>query len=283
MKLLGHFTAISLAIISLTGCVGTKHISQNIDDDGHIEHLDDVIFPDINKAWQKHGLFPNLENLSKVRSGLEKDEIYTLIGRPHFSERQRAREWDYIMKFRQNDNSVKICQYKIIFDKDYKAQEFYWLPTDCAPQSHMVTTTPVAVVAPLPIISESITLSADALFRFDKYQTQDMLPQGKAELDNLAIKLKDYSTQGDAKIIITGHTDHLGGDVYNLNLSQLRAQTVRSYLINQGVAGSSMVATGAGETQPVKQCSNQSRTALIDCLQPNRRVEVSVSVYKFNE
>lgn len=66
-----------------------------------------------------------------------------------------------------------------------------------------------------------------------------------------------------------------------MNLFMLRAQTVRSYLINRGVAASSIMATGAGESQPVKQYdSTLARQDLINCLQPNRRVEASVSVYQ---
>ena len=275
-------TILALVVgVSLTGCMGTKHLSQNISDDGRVSSADDIVFPQLDKAWQKEGQFPNSENLSKIRAGIAKDELYQLIGRPHFSEAQKAREWDYIMKFYQADDSVKICQYKVIFDKNYKGQEFYWLPADCANYAKpaTVSTPPNVIVQASPIISEKFDLSADALFHFDKYKSQDMLPKGKTELNALAEKLREYQTKGDMKIVLTGHTDHLGEDMYNMNLSQLRAQTVRSYLIGQGIPAHSMIATGAGESEPVKQCGNLARPALIDCLQPNRRVEVHVSVF----
>ena len=109
-----------------------------------------------------------------------------------------------------------------------------------------------------------------------------MLAAGYLELDNLAEKLMAYQSKGATQIMITGHTDYLGEDMYNMNLSLLRAQTVRSYLINKGIDANSLMATGAGESQLVKQCnSSLSRADLINCLQPNRRVEVSVvSIYK---
>lgn len=275
--------ALTSLTLSLTACTNT--ISHSIDSNGHIEPSN-IFFPKLDKAWQKDGQFPNSENLSKIKPGIGKDELYQLIGRPHFSEAQHAHEWDYIMKFYQPDSSVKICQYKVIFDKDYKGQEFYWHPEDCAALANAEPAQPAVVVAPMatPVASvvEKINLSADALFRFDKWRPEDMLAAGYLELDNLAEKLMAYQSKGATQIMITGHTDYLGEDMYNMNLSLLRAQTVRSYLINKGIDANSLIATGAGESQPVKQCnSSLSRADLINCLQPNRRVEVSVvSIYK---
>ncbi|WP_227429589.1 OmpA family protein [Psychrobacter sp. I-STPA6b] len=283
--------AIALSCMSMLVSVGCTHtVSSNISRDGHVA-VSDLVFPDQNKAWRNQGTFPNRENLSNIRAGMNKDVIYQLIGPPHFSEAQHAQEWDYILNFNQTDGTVKTCQYKIIFDKDFYAQEFYWQPQDCAefteiqPQLIQVQEQPIqsniSVLAPhTPIINERINLSADTLFQFNKWRTNDMTSQGRQSLDNLATKLKHYQVQGDSRIIITGYTDRLGDDVYNLNLSQLRAQTVREYLITQGIDPSSMVASGAGESQPVVHCSNTlSRQTLINCLQPNRRVEVAVTVY----
>ena len=274
---------ISLTMLSMTGCVGTKYLSEGITNEGHVEQ-ENIRFPELENAWQTEGLFPNSENLSKIKPGIAKDELYQLIGRPHFSEAQHAREWDYIMKFYQPDNSVKICQYKVIFDTDFKGQEFYWKPADCPPQKPVVApaqppSAPIVTVAPAPL-KERINLGADALFKFDKWQPENMLPQGRAELDALATKLREYQTMGDTRIVITGHTDRKGDDMYNMNLSQLRAKTVRAYLVNQGVDPASILAVGAGKSQPVKECStNLPRQQEIDCLQPNRRVTVDINGY----
>lgn len=276
---------IGLATMSLMALVGcTITLSTGITPEGHVQKTD-LIFPKLENAWQKDGQFPNSENLSKIKPGVAKDELYQLIGRPHFSEAQHAYEWDYIFKFYQADDSVKICQYKVIFDKDFKGQEFYWLPEDCAkyakPQVAVAPVVAAPVIAAAPIASEKINLLADALFAFDKWQLQDMRAGGREELDALAQKLMAYQQRGETRVMITGHTDYLGEDMYNLNLSQLRAQTVREYLISRGVDAATMVASGAGEGSPVKQCdANQPRESLINCLQPNRRVEVAVAVYQ---
>ena len=284
MKKLQGLSILAASVLAITGCMGTKQVSQNISNQGTIA-AEDIYFPELNKAWQKDGQFPNSENLSKIKPGIAKDELYQLIGRPHFSEAQHAREWDYIMKFYQPDNSVKICQYKVIFDTDFKGQEFYWKPADCPPQKSVVAPAqpsyaPIVTVAPAPL-KERINLSADALFKFDKWQPENMLPQGRSELDALATKLREYQTMGDIRIVITGHTDRKGDDMYNMNLSQLRAQTVRAYLVNQGVDPASILAVGAGKSQPVKECStNLPRQQEIDCLQPNRRVSLDITVIK---
>lgn len=98
---------------------------------------------------------------------------------------------------------------------------------------------------------------------------------GRAELDRVAETLK--SRGADAQMRVVGHTDRLGSDSYNLGLSQRRADTVRSYLISQGIPAANITAVGMGESQPVVQCANTARQALVDCLQPNRRVEVEVT------
>ena len=66
------------------------------------------------------------------------------------------------------------------------------------------------------------------------------------------------------------HTDSKGSDSYNLRLSRARANSVRSYLITQGVEGSRLTAQGFGETQPV--ASNTSEEGRAE----NRRVEFKV-------
>ncbi|MDO5651680.1 MAG: OmpA family protein [Moraxella sp.] len=266
-------TALAVAVVGLTGCMGTKHLSHNISDEGRVASRDDIVFPALDKAWEKGGIFPNSENLSKIRQGVDKDELYQLIGRPHFSEANRAREWDYIFKFYQNDGSVKICQYKIIFDKAYIGQEFYWLPADCAAYATG------ALSVKTSINSEKITLEADALFAFDKWQLSDMSSTGRAKLDNLAKQLVQWEQKGDSRVSITGYTDRLGDDMYNANLSTMRAQTVRQYLISRGVSPTSISASGAGKSNPVVECNQTNRTALESCLQPNRRVEVLVDVF----
>lgn len=73
------------------------------------------------------------------------------------------------------------------------------------------------------------------------------------------------------KIEVEGHTDSIGGDDYNQKLSENRANSVRSYLVEQGIAADKVTAAGFGKTRPVAD----NRTAA--GRQANRRVELVVS------
>lgn len=126
---------------------------------------------------------------------------------------------------------------------------------------------------------EKITLSADALFRFDKSGTDDLLPKGRAELDALAQKLAAGQVTVQS-ITVTGYTDRLGSAAYNQRLSQARANTVKHYLQTHGVTAP-ITADGRGMQDQVAACTGvKPRAALIACLQPNRRVEVSINGIK---
>jgi outer membrane protein OmpA-like peptidoglycan-associated protein len=73
------------------------------------------------------------------------------------------------------------------------------------------------------------------------------------------------------KLGIEGNTDSVGGEAYNQGLSERRAESVRGYLAEQGIPGSSMTAVGFGKTQPI--ASNDTAEGR----QQNRRVELVVS------
>ncbi len=271
------FACISATMLS---ACGTTAVSHDISKEGHID-ASNLVWPELDKAWQKEGQFPNSENLSKIKAGIAKDELYQLIGRPHFSERQHAKEWNYIMKFYQADNSVKICQYKVIFDKDYKGQEFYWLPADCPPKKAPKAEKVVPVVAPTKVTHKKISLDADALFDFNEYKLDSMQPEGRAKLDKLAEQLRGYSEKGDIRIHIIGHTDRKGSDEYNMTLSQNRANSVLAYLASNGIRPA-RTATGVGKSFPVVDCpTDLSAQEEIDCLQPNRRVDVDVEIHNY--
>ena len=79
------------------------------------------------------------------------------------------------------------------------------------------------------------------------------------------------ATHSDLHIAIEGHTDSVGGNDYNQRLSEHRAQSVRSYLLQQKIAPAAVDATGFGESKPV--ASNATAAGR----QQNRRVELVVS------
>lgn len=86
-------------------------------------------------------------------------------------------------------------------------------------------------------------------------------------LDSIAADLKKYPR---LKIELQGHTDSTGADAYNMQLSQRRAESVRAYLIEQGVSPSQLTANGYGETQPIADNTTAEGRA------QNRRVVMRV-------
>lgn len=126
------------------------------------------------------------------------------------------------------------------------------------------------------VVNEQIALSADALFEFDKAKPADLLPAGRKTLDELISKINNgYATI--ESIVLVGHTDRLGKEQYNYNLGLRRAETVKAYLLQGGIAAE-ISTSSAGEGQPVTtDCIGEKATKeLTACLQPDRRVTVEI-------
>lgn len=87
-------------------------------------------------------------------------------------------------------------------------------------------------------------------------------------LDAVADVLKEYNK---TTISVSGHTDNVGRDDYNLKLSQDRASAVAQYLASRGVAGSRISAVGYGKAHPVADNSTEAGRS------QNRRVEVLIN------
>ncbi len=113
------------------------------------------------------------------------------------------------------------------------------------------------------------------MFRFGGAARTDLLSEGLTRVEDLIQRLKRGGPID--RILITGHTDRLGDSSFNLRLSEQRALTLRQLLIERGFLADLVQAAGAGESEPVVTCKgDRAEPALIDCLQPNRRVEVRV-------
>ncbi|MEM9822685.1 MAG: OmpA family protein, partial [Bacteroidota bacterium] len=106
-------------------------------------------------------------------------------------------------------------------------------------------------------------------YGFNQHQLND---GSKAALADLLELLSNYPNM---TIRISSHTDTRGKANYNLQLSQRRADAVRNYLVEQGIAQKRIQAVGYGESQPINECNGQE-----DCLEKeheeNRRTEFEV-------
>lgn len=127
-------------------------------------------------------------------------------------------------------------------------------------------------VAPSParaLMTEARTVT----FNFD---SASLTPDAQQKLDQLAQTLRASGDVRGADIV--GFADQIGTPSYNLNLSKRRAQSVQNYLAQRGYMNTRVADTrGLGETYSVTSCQDQDkRSNLIQCLRPDRRVEVKV-------
>ena len=143
---------------------------------------------------------------------------------------------------------------------------------DLLPKEACVDANAAKAGGPKPT-GEKITVAADALFDFNKAVLR---PAGKAKLDELVMKAKAIKLE---VILAVGHTDRIGGAAYNQKLSEKRAAAVKEYLVSKGIEANRVYTEGKGKTQPVTgdKCKGNGKSkALIDCLQPDRRVDIEV-------
>ncbi|XDZ52841.1 outer membrane protein assembly factor BamE [Neisseriaceae bacterium CLB008] len=258
----------TVAAMLLSACTSVSHVKSN-------GTTDEVVWPDAENVSFKTGSFPVVNALKLVRPGMTKDQLYNLLGRPHFNEGLiGVVEWDYLFHFPLPNGEVVTCQYKVLFDQDKLAQSFFWREPACA---DLINGRPVVAAK-----AEQIELSADALFQFNGASGEELLPKGKAQLNELVAKIQSGYVSV-ANIELTGHTDRLGSEAYNQRLGMQRAETVKAYLQAQGL-NAPIHTSSAGKSMPKSLgCSGQKATPeLISCLQPDRRVTVEIQGQKKN-
>ena len=115
-------------------------------------------------------------------------------------------------------------------------------------------------------VGEGIAVSFPSGILFP-FNSTEILPAGKDNLRQLASSLDQYP---NSDILIVGHTDSVGTDAYNQDLSQRRAQSASAYLQSLGVAASRLQTAGRGESEPIT--SNDTDEGR----QRNRRVEIAI-------
>jgi outer membrane protein OmpA-like peptidoglycan-associated protein len=106
---------------------------------------------------------------------------------------------------------------------------------------------------------------SDVLFRSGSYE---LLPAARERLAKVSGIILAYPS---LHLAVEGHTDSVGGDEYNQNLSEHRAESVREYFVQQGVPANSIEAKGFGKTEPIAANDTAEGRA------QNRRVELVLS------
>jgi len=106
---------------------------------------------------------------------------------------------------------------------------------------------------------------SDVLFDTAKFSLRPLAREKLAKVAGIV------SGHPGLSLDVEGHTDSVGGDEYNQKLSEQRGESVRDYLVQQGMSASSVTTRGFGKTQPV--ASNDTTAGR----QQNRRVELVIS------
>jgi OOP family OmpA-OmpF porin len=134
-----------------------------------------------------------------------------------------------------------------------------------------------AAAAPAPVVMEEkvsysvylMALESDESFGFD---SSELSSGAMSDLDHVAAAANQFDSPS---INITGYTDRIGSDDYNMGLSQRRADAVGAYLASKGVPAAGIHTTGKGSSNPVVECEGGMSSAdIIECLAPNRRTTV---------
>ena len=164
-------------------------------------------------------------------------------------------------------------------------------PCDAVPRASVAPPAPVARAEPAPApqpqalaqpesprgpVLEKVSLSTDVLFDFGRAQLK---PEGQQKLDELAGRISDANLEA---VVATGHADRIGKDDSNQKLSEARATAVKDYLQGK-VATQNIEVAGKGEAEPVTGAASErmgpeqrANRKLVQCLQPDRRVEIEV-------
>lgn len=127
-----------------------------------------------------------------------------------------------------------------------------------------------AIAEKLEIKKEEIKVGTtfqlnNVYFEFNKW---NLLPESYPELDNVVNFLKE---NGKVEIEVSGHTDNIGSDSYNMELSQKRAESVRSYLVSKGITDARITSKGYGKTKPIAPNNTDAGR------EQNRRVEFTIT------
>lgn len=259
-------TLLSLSLLS--GCGNLSKVS----DDGRSEK---PVWPPIEKSTFNHngsqfGSWPNWDNVYMIKKGMNKDQIYNLIGRPHFSEGiAGVREWDYVFNF-ENNSGHHICQFKVLFDKNMNVGSVYWLPDNCKLPPHSA---PAHSVAKDEFDHGRLEIKADVLFPFDSSAI------GSEGIEIISTIVKKLANNGKkhSKIVINGYADNIGSDNYNMRLSERRANAVKDILIRNGVPDKDITTVAKGSSEPIVFCAQKDKQERRKCLSPNRRIVLTIN------
>lgn len=152
-----------------------------------------------------------------------------------------------------------------------------WSRRDKAPTEGEVAEQQPPAPPAAPVAPKVGPITASVLFDFDR----SVIRAGETtNLDELATRFRG---QGFDRVEAIGHADRIGTQPYNLRLSQQRAEAVSAYLAGKGVAAGSIRTAAKGESESATGdtcrtmgAERRANRKLVECLQPDRRVQLTL-------
>jgi OOP family OmpA-OmpF porin len=136
-------------------------------------------------------------------------------------------------------------------------------------------TIPAPAVAAAPLaVYEKVVFDVNVLFDSNK---ASLLPAGRDKLDGFVGKIRGLEGQS---MLAVGYADRMGTDASNQTLSESRVNTVKAYLVSQGVASNRVDTSARGERQPstyAGECKDANNAKNVACMQPDRHVFIEIS------
>ncbi|MGV2932665.1 OmpA family protein [Vreelandella venusta] len=213
-------------------------------------------------VFVRDGVFipvPDIRRVEQRSTDLNKSDVGGLLGIPNDLESTpQDNNWLYNINLPLTANDYLVCQYQVSFSQDIVVST-EWRRPQCV-QRYMELTEP-----------QEYSLSADLLFAFD---SASISPAGGDAIRQIASEIRQYFES--PTISILGYTDRIGAFNYNMQLSERRAETVATALINSGVDSRWITHEGLGASEPIVWCDDVVGEALKSCLAPNRRVVISL-------
>ncbi len=206
----------------------------------------DMVLKEDSALTLQTGLWQEARQQYKARGG----ERYIVIG--NFSETDSTRH--YHIQFRSvQEEMLRNAAYYYV---DNVSVQPRFNPVQQAIDSVLPTFDPTDVVVNRTYVLPRINF---------QFNSSKLSYASTETLDKLVTWLTAHA---NTVISLAGHTDDVGGDRYNLQLSKSRAQSVAHYLISNGIATNRITHTGFGKNRPLVNGTSETERAL------NRRVEV---------
>jgi outer membrane protein OmpA-like peptidoglycan-associated protein len=133
-----------------------------------------------------------------------------------------------------------------------------------------------AAAAPFVAAAVYETVSFDANVMFDSNKS-DLRSAGRDSLDQFVYKIRGLEAQS---MMAVGYADRMGSADSNQILSQQRVDTVKAYLVSQGVDSNRVGTSARGERQPTTwaaECKDANNAKNVTCMQPDRHVFIEIS------